>query len=322
MDNYELVINELKQEATAILRVAELLDKKSVDQAFDLLSNCKGKIVVTGIGKTGIIGRKISATLASTGSSSIFLHAAEGIHGDLGMISPDDVVVAVSNSGNSSELVSIIPFLKFYKIPIIALTGSATSQLGQNADVILSTYVPPEIEPLGLVPTSSTTVALALGDALAIALLKHKNFQLKDFARFHPGGAIGKKLLLKVGDLMHSGDQLPHVAHDALMSEVVMEMTSKKLGCTAITDQMGKLCGMITDGDLRRQLQNKGMNLLGYKASECMTQSPKCCRADELAVSALSLMEDMKITMITVVDDMGKPIGMLQVHDLIQAGII
>ncbi len=322
MNIAEAVINELKLEASAILKVAEQLNPVAIEKAFRLLMDCKGKVVLTGIGKTGIIARKISATLASTGTSSIFLHAAEGIHGDLGMIGKDDVVIAVSNSGNSQELISIIPFLKFNKVPIIALTGSQTSQLAKNAEVVLDCSVPREYEPLGIVPTSSTTVALAVGDALAIALLKQKNFQLKDFARFHPGGSIGKKLLLRVCDLMHSGADLPIVDASAPMSTVIMEMTSKKLGCTAVVDSNGILSGMITDGDLRRQLQTKGDSLLSFCASECMTANPKYLAPEELAVSALNLMESFNITMLPVLNEQKHPVGMLHMHDLIKAGVI
>ena len=318
----ETVVNELKIEASAILKVAEQLQPSDIEKAFKLLCDCKGKVVLTGIGKTGIIARKISATLASTGTSSIFLHAAEGIHGDLGMINPEDVVIAVSNSGNSQELISIIPFLKFNHIPIIALTGSIKSQLAISSDVVLNCSVPPEYEPLGLVPTSSTTVALAVGDALAIALLRHKNFQLQDFARFHPGGSIGKKLLLRVSDLMHCGKELPVVSDAAGMSSVIMEMTSKKLGCTAVVNSAGVLAGMITDGDLRRQLHLKGDTLLSFFALECMTKNPKTLHPEELAIDALNLMESCSITMLPVVDEQLKPIGMLHMHDLIKAGVI
>lgn len=318
----DIIINELKLEASAILKVAEQLSPAALEQAFQLLFNCKGKVVLTGIGKTGIIARKISATLASTGTTSIFLHAAEGIHGDLGMISNNDVVIAVSNSGNTQELISIIPFLKFNKVPIIALTGCVTSQLAKSADVVLDCGVPNEFEPLGIVPTSSTTVALAVGDAIAIALLKQKNFQLKDFARFHPGGSIGKKLLLRVCDLMHSGTDMPSIKYNASMSAVIMEMTGKKLGCTAVTDESGCLCGLITDGDLRRQLQSKGNDLLNFIAKDCMTANPKHLKPEELAVDALNTMESYNITMLPVVNDALQPVGMLHMHDLIKAGVI
>ncbi len=322
MNITETVINELKLEASAILKVAEQLSPIAIEHAFRLLCACTGKVVLTGIGKTGIIARKISATLASTGTTSIFLHAAEGIHGDLGMISAEDVVIAVSNSGNTSELISIIPFLKFNKVPIIALTGSLTSQLAQSADVVLDCSVPPEYEPLGLVPTSSTTVALAVGDALSIALLRHKGFQLKDYAFLHPGGTIGRKLLLTVSDLMHSGDELPIVEQHAPMSAVIVEMTTKKLGCTAVTEPDGTLCGMITDGDLRRQLTHKGNTLLRFSAADCMTPTPKHLHPEELAVDALNMMETYSITMLPVVDSANTPVGMLHMHDLIKAGVI
>jgi arabinose-5-phosphate isomerase len=322
MNIVDVVISELKLEASAILKVAEQLNPAAIEQAFRFLNACKGKVVLTGIGKTGIIARKISATLASTGTTSIFLHAAEGIHGDLGMISAEDVVIAVSNSGNSQELISIIPFLKFNKVPIIALTGSLNSQLAKSADVVLDCSVPPEYEPLGLVPTSSTTVALAVGDALSIALLRHKGFQLKDYASLHPGGTIGKKLLLRVCDLMHSGEDLPVVLNTETMSAVIVQMTSKKLGCTAVTDSEGKLCGMITDGDLRRQLTQKGNNLLNFSAMDCMTTNPKHLHPEELAVDALNLMETYNITMLPVLNDTNEPVGMLHMHDLIKAGVI
>jgi len=322
MNIYETVQEELAKEATAIQKVAKQLSKESLEKAFDLLCKCKGKVVLTGMGKTGIIARKISATLASTGTTSIFLHAAEGIHGDLGMIESGDVVIAVSNSGNTQELINLIPFLKFNHIPIIAITGEPNSQLAKNSDVVLNCHIPKELEPLGLVPTASTTVALAVGDALAIALLKHKNFQLKDLAKFHPGGTIGKKLLLRVSDLMHSGKELPVIEEKAKMSEAIMEMTSKKLGCTAVTNKDGKLTGMITDGDLRRQLHNKGNSLLSYTAKDCMTANPKTLKPEVLAVEALNLMETYKITMIPVVDENNVPVGMLHMHDLITAGVI
>ncbi|MDD4310379.1 MAG: KpsF/GutQ family sugar-phosphate isomerase [Candidatus Cloacimonetes bacterium] len=322
MNIYQTVLEELAKEASAILKVAEQLDKSAVEKAFSLLCNCKGKVVLTGIGKAGIIARKISATLASTGTTSIFLHAAEGIHGDLGMIEPTDVVIAVSNSGNSQELIAIIPFLRFNHVPLIALTGSLASQLAQNADAVLNCHVPVEYEPLGLVPTSSTTVALAVGDALAIGLLRYKNFQLQDFARFHPGGTIGKRLLLRVKDLMHQGEDLPLVDCDAPMAQVIMEMTTKKLGCAAIVNCDGTLAGMITDGDLRRQLQTKGDNLLTFTAMDCMTANPKYLQPEELAVNALNVMEKHNITMLPVLNDTQIPVGMLHMHDLIKAGVI
>lgn len=322
MSIIDIVRKELELEASAILKVAEQLQPEAVERAFELARNCDGKIVLTGIGKAGIIARKISATLASTGSSSIFLHAAEGLHGDLGMLTEKDVVIAVSNSGNTQELISIIPYIKFLKVPLIAITGALDSQLALSADVVLNCYVPKEYEPLGLVPTSSTTVALAVGDALAIALLKSKNFGEKDFARFHPGGTIGKKLLLRVSDLMHSGDDLPVVTIHEPMAGVIMQMTGKKLGCTAVVDPDGKLVGMITDGDLRRQLHEKKNTIMDHTAGDCMTHAPKTLNAEELAVNALNYMESNKITMIPIIDGDKRPVGMLHMHDLINAGVI
>ncbi|MFB3844333.1 MAG: SIS domain-containing protein [Candidatus Cloacimonadaceae bacterium] len=317
-----IVKQELKVAAKAITEVAEKLDEASLQKAFDILLNCSGKVVVTGLGKTGIIARKIAATLSSTGTTSIFLHAAEGVHGDLGVLQEKDVLMAVSNSGSNQELLSVVSYAKFLTVPVIALTGNVTSLLAASADVVLDCSIPKEYEPFGLVPTASTTVALAVGDALAVALLKHKDFAEKDFALFHPGGTIGKKLLLRVKDLMHSGNDLPLVSADQKMSAVIMEMTSKHLGCSAVIDNNGELIGMITDGDLRRQLQQKQTHLLKYTAADCMTKNPKFTHPEELAVNALNLMESNKITMLPVVDAQNHPVGMLHMHDLIQAGII
>jgi len=318
----EIIRQELLLAAKAITETADKLSAPALQKAFELIINCQGKVVVTGLGKTGIIARKIAATLASTGTTSIFLHAADGVHGDLGMIQDNDVVIAVSNSGSTKELISVISYIRFLKVPIIALTGNLTSPLAESADVVLDCSVPKEYEPFGLVPTASTTVALAVGDALAVALLRHRHFEEKDFALFHPGGTIGKKLLLRVCDLMHSGSALPIVRADQLMPEVIVEMTSKHLGCTAVVNAAGVLTGMITDGDLRRQLQLKQNQLLEYTAADCMTTHPKHAHPEDLAVNALNLMETNKITMLPVVDNDNKPVGMLHMHDLIQAGII
>jgi len=313
---------ELLLEADAIRKVAESLDAAQVQKAFDLLSGCKGRVVLTGIGKAGIIARKISATLASTGTSSIFLHAAEGIHGDLGMLSKDDIVLAVSYSGTTAEILAIIPFVKFIGVPLISITGNPGSALAEASDSVLITPVDPSSEALGMIPTSSTTVALALGDALAIALLKSRNFSLSDFARFHPGGSIGKKLLLKVCDLMHQGEALPRVSQATPMMDTILEMTTKKLGCTIVEDTNGLLCGIITDGDLRRALQSYGGNIISQFARDCMTAMPKSCFPDDLAVSALNLMEKHSITMLPVIDSTGAAVGLLHMHDLIRAGVV
>jgi arabinose-5-phosphate isomerase len=324
MDIIQFVKNELKLEAKAISEVAERIDENT-EKAIELICCCTGKIIVTGMGKTGIIARKIAATLTSTGTTAIFLHAAEGIHGDLGTLGNNDVVIAISNSGNTQELVSIIPFIKFRKIPIIALTGNKQSQLATNSDVVIDCNVPKEYEPFGVVPTSSTTVALAVGDALSIALLKKKNFREEDFAEFHPGGTIGKRLLLKVKDLMHSDDKNPVVSCTDKMDTAILEMTSKGLGCTNVTDKTGKLAGIITDGDLRRELSRElknNRNILQENAEIVMTKNPKTANPENLAVDALNLMEDNKITMLPVINEIGVPVGMLHLHDLINAGII
>ncbi len=320
MNTIDLIKKELNLEAEAIRMASGRLDE-SVETAIRLLQDCAGKIVVTGMGKTGIIARKVAATLASTGSTAIFLHAAEGLHGDLGMLAKGDVVIAISNTGNTQELISIIPYMKFLKVPIIAFTGNLESRLADAADVVIDCGVPKEYEPLGLVPTSSTTVALAMGDAIAIALLRSRDFSEKDYARFHPGGTIGKKLLLRVGDLMHAGERNPVVRENVTMQEVIVEMTAKGLGCTGICDGDGMLLGIITDGDLRRILQKDG-NVLELSARECMTAGPKRLTPATFAVDALNIMEDNKITMLPVVDDEGRQIGMLHMHDLIQAGVV
>ncbi len=319
-DILEFVRKEMKNTADAILQTSGRIDDSFV-KAVELMYNCKGKIVVTGMGKTGLIGRKIAATLASTGTTSIFLHSAEGIHGDLGILDSKDIVLAISYSGNTQELVSIIPFILFHKIPIIAITGNKMSQLAKSAEITLDCSVPAEYEPFGLVPTVSTTVALTIGDALAVALLKKRDFQLRDFAQFHPGGTIGKKLLLRVSDLMHSGNDNPVVKSDDMMKDAILLITSKGLGCASVVNNSNKFVGIITDGDLRRFLGNNG-NIMGITAAEVMTKSPKSTDADTLAIEALNLMETNKITMLPVVNADDIPVGMLHMHDLINAGVV
>ena len=319
-DLTEFIKKELKQEADAILQVAERINDE-VEKAIDLIFNCEGKIIVTGMGKTGIIGRKIAATLCSTGTNALFLHAAEGIHGDLGIVTENDVIIAISYSGNTEELVSILPYFRFNKNPIIALTGNKNSRLAENADVILDCEVPKAYEPFGLVPTASTTVTLAVGDALAVAMLKKRKFKEDDFARYHPGGTIGKKLIYRVSDLMHVDEKNPIVSGDSKVDEVIMEMTSKGLGCTNVIDENGKLIGIVTDGDLRRLLSQKG-EIRSKSATNFMTVDPKRTQPDSLAVDAINLMEEYKITMLPVVNEDNKPIGMLHMHDLINAGVV
>lgn len=320
MNIVEFVKNELNLEAKAIIEASERINNE-IEKAIDILYNCSGKVIVTGLGKTGIIARKIAATLSSTGTTSIFLHAAEGIHGDLGLLQKNDVVIAVSYSGNTPEVVSIIPYIKFNKIPIIALTGNVKSKLAKNADVVIDCFVPKEYEPFGLVPTASTTVALAIGDALAVALLKKRNFKESDFAKFHPGGTIGKKMIFRVSDLMHKDSKNPVVNDNVKMDKVILEMTSKGLGCTNVINKDGKLIGIVTDGDLRRFL-SKGYTDLNIIVTEAMTKNPKHTTPNTLAVDALNLMEENKITMLPVVNEVKEPVGMLHMHDLIDAGVV
>lgn len=311
---------ELIRQSQAILMATDKIDEKVIS-ALDILISCKGKVVVTGMGKAGLIGRKISATFASTGTTSIFLHPAEGIHGDLGMLQKDDVVLAISNSGNTEELISIIPYIKFNKIPLIALTGNMESRLANHSDVALDCSVPKEFEQLGLVPTASTTVELAFGDALAVALLKKRNFALEDYAKFHPGGSIGRKLLLRVSDLMHTDTDIPFTHHTSFMDEAIMEMTSKKLGCTLIINSK-TLLGIITDGDLRRFLQEGNRDIKNYLVTGAMTKNPKSIDKDKLAVEALTLMEEHSITVLPVINSTNEPIGVIHLHDLIRAGVV
>jgi arabinose-5-phosphate isomerase len=316
----KLVRDELLRQSDALRMAADRIGP-TIERAVGILYRCKGNIVVTGMGKTGLIGRKISATLSSTGAPSIFLHAAEGVHGDLGMLSKRDAVIAVSASGNTPEMVAILPYVRFLQVPIIALTGNLSSKLAEAAEVVVDCSVPADFEPFGLAPTSSTTVALAVGDALAVALLTKRRFKLDDFAKFHPGGVIGRKMLLRVRDLMHHDQANPLVRLDEHMDRVIVEMTTKGLGCANVVDEQGHLAGIVTDGDLRRLLSRPG-DALAHTAGEVMTPSPKRMTPDTLAVDALNLMERHKITMLPVVDDDQRPVGLLHMHDLIAAGVV
>jgi len=301
-------------EAAAILELRERLDA-GFDRAVELLVVCAGRVVVTGMGKSGLIGQKLSATLASTGTPSLFLHPAEAIHGDLGRIVKGDVVVAISASGDTAELLALLPSLKRFEVPLVALTGNPRSLLAQSADVHLDVGVRQEACPLGLAPTASTTAALAMGDALAMALLERRGFTAEDFAVLHPGGQLGQKLL-RVEDLMHVGDELPRVSPATPMKDVLFEMTSKRLGVTTVTDAGGRLLGLISDGDLRRQMERHGYTLLDKRADECMTPGPVAIAPRALATEALALMESRKITALVVLAEGGRVAGMLHLHDL------
>jgi arabinose-5-phosphate isomerase len=311
----------LKIEARGICALSERLDN-SVLAAVELLYACQGKVVVTGMGKSGIICRKIAATLASTGTPSFFLHAGEGIHGDLGMVMRGDVIIAVSNSGETEEILKLLPHIKLNGLKLVVMTGKLESTLAKAGDVVLDVGVKEEACPLGLAPTASTTAALAMGDALAVVLLEKKEFKEQDFARRHPGGILGRKLILRVDDLMKKGDEIPLVTETTPLNEALFEITSKRMGVTGVVDTDGRLAGVITDGDLRRGLQ-KNHDIFRLQAAELMTRDPKTVPAEMLAAEALHVMEQFPITSLFIVDHGSKkPIGIIHLHDIIKAGIV
>jgi len=304
----------LQIEADAIGSLIERLNH-DFERAVEILFRCKARVVVTGLGKSGLIGRKISATLASTGTPSLFLHAAEALHGDLGMLTPDDVLLAISQSGETEELVALLESVKRLGIHLITLTAQPRSTLGQASDVVLDVAVREEACSLNLAPTASTAATMAMGDALAIALLDRRGFKEEDFAALHPGGRLGKKLR-RIEALMHSGDDVPRVLASTKMPDVIYEMSRKGLGLTAVTEPNGRLLGIITDGDLRRVMQQRKQNVLELSAADCMTRDPVTLPRSELAASALRLMEEKKITSVLVVDEARKLEGVVHVHDL------
>jgi arabinose-5-phosphate isomerase len=306
-------------EARAITALVDRLDERFT-KAVELLHRCAGKVVVSGMGKSGLIGQKIAATLASTGTPAFFVHPADGVHGDLGMLARQDALLAISNSGETEEVLKLLPFMKRLSIPIIALTGRVQSTLAKNSDVILDVSVDEEACPLGLAPTSSTTATLAMGDALAVALLQKRGFKEEDFAQFHPGGTLGRRLLLKVRDLMHQGDAIPRVRATASAREAILEMTSKKLGMTTVVTAAGQLAGVITDGDLRRFLE-KGSHIAKAKAADLGSKSPRTISADALAAKALQTMEQFSITTLVVVDERKRLAGVIHLHDLLKSGV-
>jgi len=321
LDILERAKDVLKVEAKGISALGERLNDSFLC-AVDLLHACEGKVVVTGMGKSGIICRKIAATLASTGTPSFFLHAGEGIHGDLGMVMKGDVIVAVSNSGETEEILKLLPHIKLNGLKLIVMTGKLESTLAKAGDVVLDVGVKEEACPLGLAPTASTTAALAMGDALAVVLLEKKEFKEQDFARRHPGGILGRKLLLRVDDLMKKGDEIPLVKEDTPLNEALFEITSKRLGFTGVVDADGRLVGVITDGDLRRGLQ-KNRDILRLQAADLMTRNPKTVPAEMLAAEALHVMEQFPITSLFIQDGENKnPIGVIHLHDIIKAGIV
>src|SRR6266540_4561063 len=293
----------LEIEAQAILELVPRLDE-SFDRAVELLYACPGRVVVTGMGKSGLIAQKISATLASTGTPSLYLHPGEAVHGDLGRIVKGDVLLAISYSGDTEEILALVPQVKRLGSPLVAMTGNPRSSVAQAADVNLDVSIREEACPLGLAPTASTTAALAMGDALAMGLLERRGFTIDDFAVLHPGGRLGKKLV-RMEDVMQAGEQAPRVRPDAAMKDVLFEMTKKRLGMTTVVDGEGRLVGMISEGDLRRHMERDGYALLEQTAAQCMTPGPLTVRRRELATAALALMEARKITSLPVVDASG-----------------
>jgi len=309
------------QMETAAVKALEHRIDDDFHKACELILTCKGRVIVSGMGKSGHIGRKIAATLASTGTPSFFVHPGEASHGDLGMITRQDLVIAISNSGSSAEVLTLLPLLKRLGIPMISMTGKADSPLAQSADVNLDIAVETEACPLNLAPTSSTTVTLVMGDALAVALLEARGFTAEDFAFSHPGGALGRQLLLKVQDVMHKGEELPQVSPQTRLSQALLEMTSKGFGMTTVVDNSGQLLGVFTDGDLRRVIDQK-VELDSATMSQVMSRHPKTVSAETLAAQALRIMEDNKITALVVQDDQQHPIGLLHMHDILRAGVI
>jgi len=308
-------------EARAIAGLVERIDDDFM-RACELMLACSGRVVVSGMGKSGHVGRKIAATLASTGTPSFFVHPGEACHGDLGMITPNDVVLALSNSGETDELLMILPLIKRQGVPLIALSGNTNSTLAKIADVHLDVSVAVEACPLGLAPTASTTATLVMGDALAIALLEARGFTADDFARSHPAGRLGRRLLLHIADVMHTGAKIPQVAAGSSLSDALVEMTHKGLGMTGVVDPDGRLMGVFTDGDLRRTLDDAQIALRDVTVDSVMTPHAKTIAPDKLAVEAARMMEDHRINALLVVNADGRLVGALNIHDLLRAGVV
>ena len=309
----------LNIESEAIKALAKRIDK-DFNRAIQILARCKGRIVFTGMGKAGIIAQKISATMSSTGTPSLFLHSAEAIHGDLGRVTKEDVVVALSNSGETDEVRKLLPLIKKIGAKLISFTGNIKSTLAKYSDVVFDVSVKKEACPLGLAPTSSTTAMLAMGDALCVCLLKEKRFKEEDFAFYHPGGSLGRRILLKVEDIMRKGSGNPIVRENKSVKEVLYAITKGRGGAASISDKKGKLIGIFTDGDLRRHLDG-GVNLPNLKIKQVMTKNPVTVRKDQLAVEALRILQEKKIDEVPVVDKLHRPVGMLDVQDLLKAGL-
>lgn len=309
----------ITMERDAVTRLLDRIDDQ-FEQACSLLLECRGRVVVTGMGKSGHIGTKIAATLASTGTPAMFVHPGEASHGDLGMITSADVVLALSNSGNTSEILTLLPLFKRMNAPLISMTGNADSELSRAADVNLDVSVLEEACPLNLAPTSSTTVSLVMGDALAVALLEARGFSAEDFAFSHPGGTLGRRLLLKVEDVMRAGNRIPMVDPDTVLRDALLEMTSKGMGMTCVVDSNQSLLGIYTDGDLRRSL-DQNINVHTALISEVMNDGCKTAKSGMLAAEALAIMDNGKISALVVTDDNNIPVGALHLHDLLNAGV-
>ena len=321
MDNrLKLAERVLRLEVEGILGLLPRLDARFL-KAVDLLHDCRGRVIVTGMGKSGLVGRKLAATLASTGTPAYFLHPAEGVHGDVGMVARDDVVLAISNSGETDELLAILPQLKRLGVRLVLLTGTPGSPLAKQSDVVLDVSVAEEACPMNLAPTSSTTATLALGDALAMVLFDLKGLRPEDYAAFHPRGALGWRALFRVADLMHTGEAVPQVGEDAPMADVIREMTEKRFGVTTVVDAAGRLVGIVTDGDLRR-VHLREPPILSLKARDCMTRAPKLIGKEELAAKALQVMESFAITCLVIADAARHPVGIIHLHDILRAKIV
>jgi arabinose-5-phosphate isomerase len=322
MDNIlDIAKKVLKTESEAVSALIEKLDS-NFENAVNLIYESKGRVVVSGMGKSGLVGKKIAATLASTGTPAFFLHPAEASHGDLGMVTERDIIISISNSGETAELVGLIPFLKRYRVKLISMTGNPSSTLGKASDVSLDISVKEEACPMGIVPTASTTATMAMGDAIAVALLVKRGLNENDFAFFHPGGSIGKKLFIKVKDLMHTGEHLPVVSLNTPMSKAVIEMSSKRLGHAIVIDTNGQISGILTDGDVRRGLEKWAGKLFELTTGEIMTKNPKTIASEELAAKALSILERHSITALIVPDEEDRPVGIIHLHDILRQGIV
>jgi len=309
----------IRIEAGAVKALEDRIDA-SFEEAIGLLLRCHGRVIVTGMGKSGIIGQKIAAMLTSTGTAAFFLHPAEGLHGDLGAVLPEDVVIAISKSGTTEEILRLLPMFKRQGVPIITLTGNCRSILAERSDVVLDVSVKEEACPWDIIPTASTTAALVMGDALALALFQERGLSLEDFAIFHPGGNIGRRLLLRVDDVMRSGSDVPKVNMDTPLTETILIISSKRLGATCVMDKKDHMAGIITDGDLRRLMEAR-RDIWELTAGDVMTRDPKSVQSGVLAARALHVMEEYSINALVVLDEKKNPIGMIHIHDLLRAGL-